>query len=123
MPVKRRPPGDGEVEIEVDAAGQGQGVAQVEALSLEPGLGWTPAEALHYPEDGQLHPVKLGVALVAHLKTKDVRFCLQTPVEGLGRTVKTAAGPIEASTTVIAKDVHNRIAIPSMGRIARTGRP
>jgi glycine oxidase len=72
------------------------------ARSLEPGLGVTPPGALFYPQEGKLHPLKLGSALVRHLRSKGVRLCLGTEVLRLHPAVETSAGPLSAGTVVVA---------------------
>ncbi|MCI0626026.1 MAG: FAD-binding oxidoreductase, partial [Acidobacteria bacterium] len=70
--------------------------------SLEPGLGVTPRAALFYPNEGWLHPVKLGAALVAHLRSRGVRMCLGAEVRRLRPSLDTSAGLVAADTIVVA---------------------
>jgi glycine oxidase len=73
-----------------------------EARSLEPGLGVTPAGALYYPDEGHLHPAKLGAAWVQHLRSHGVRFCLNCEAGQLRPNVETSQGSVEAGVLVIA---------------------
>ncbi len=72
-----------------------------QAQAIEPALGFKPPAALFYPEDGHLHPVKLGLALIRHLKSRNVRLCLRTEVSSPGLRVKTSRGAITAGNVVI----------------------
>ncbi len=72
------------------------------ARSLEPGLGVTPPAALFYPNEGCLHPVKLGATLVAHLRSRGVRVCLGAAVRRLRPSLDTSSGLVTAETVVIA---------------------
>ena len=73
-----------------------------QAQVIEPALGFKPLAALFYPEDGHLHPVKLGLALFRYLKSQNVRFCLHTEVSSPGLRVETSRGAISAGKVVIA---------------------
>jgi glycine/D-amino acid oxidase-like deaminating enzyme len=73
-----------------------------ETRSLEPGLGITPAGAFYYPDEGHVHPAKLGAAWVRHLRAAGVRICLNCEVSRLQPKVETNQGTIEAETLVIA---------------------
>jgi glycine oxidase len=86
-----------------------------EARSLEPGLGITPAGALFYPDEGHLHPAKLGAAWVRHLRAKGVRLCLDYPVEHLLPNVETARGSVEADTRVIASGAWTPLVTRTLG--------
>ena len=72
-----------------------------QAQAIEPALGFKPPAALFYPEDGHLHPVKLGLALIRHLKSHNVRLCLHTEVSSPGPRVETSRGAITAGNVVI----------------------
>ena len=72
------------------------------ARTLEPGLGISPAAALYYPDEGHLHPAKLGAELATYLKAQGVRICLGVEVRDLQPTVVTSQGDISAQTVVVA---------------------
>ena len=72
------------------------------ARSLEPGLGVTPPAALFYPNEGCVHPLKLGAALLAHIRSRGVRVCLGTEVRRLRPSLDTSAGILTAEKIVIA---------------------
>ncbi|MBI3698679.1 MAG: FAD-binding oxidoreductase [Acidobacteria bacterium] len=82
---------------------------------LEPALTEQPAGAVFYPDDGQVHPAKLGAALVAHLKNSGVRFCLHTEVSSAGLHLETARGGIDAGVTVIASGAWTPIVTRALG--------
>ncbi|MBI3666256.1 MAG: FAD-binding oxidoreductase [Acidobacteria bacterium] len=69
---------------------------------LEPALGIRPAGAVFYPDEAQINPVKLGAALVRHLRNREVKFCLDAEVLRLEPRVATSGGDVDAGTTVIA---------------------
>jgi glycine/D-amino acid oxidase-like deaminating enzyme len=73
-----------------------------ETRSLEPGLGVTPAGAFYYPDEGHVHPAKLGAAWVRHLRSLGVPICLNCEVGRLQPQVETTQGSIEADALVIA---------------------
>lgn len=73
-----------------------------QAQAIEPALGFKPLAALFYPEDGHLHPVKLGLAIIHYLKSRGVRLCLHTEVTSPGPRVETSHGAIAAGNVVIA---------------------
>jgi glycine oxidase len=86
-----------------------------EVRSLEPGLGVTPAGALFYPDEGHLHPAKLGAAWVHHLRAKGVRLCLDCAVERLLPKVETPRGSIEADARVIASGAWTPLVTRTLG--------
>ena len=73
-----------------------------ETRSIEPGLGITPAGAFYYPDEGHVHPAKLGAAWVRHLRSLGVRICLNCEVGRVQRKIETAQGNVEADALVIA---------------------
>lgn len=86
-----------------------------EARSLEPGLGITPAGALYYPEEGHLHPAKLGAAWVRHLRSRGARLCLNCEVGQLRPKVETTRGSIEAGVLVIASGAWTPLVTRTLG--------
>jgi glycine oxidase len=88
----------------VGAAGfRAQAIGSVELRQVEPSLGPGPLGAILYPDEGQLHPGKLGAALVRDLRAQGAAFCFGTEVTGIhpGR-VGTSAGNVDTAVTVIA---------------------
>jgi glycine oxidase len=70
---------------------------------LEPSVGDAPEGAILYPDEGQLHPVKLGATFARHLRNHNVRFLLRTEVSEVGDTVvRTSNGDLRADIIVIA---------------------
>jgi glycine/D-amino acid oxidase-like deaminating enzyme len=86
-----------------------------ETRSLEPGLGVTPAGSFYYPDEGHVHPAKLGAAWVRHLRSIGVRICLDCEVSGLQPKVETAKGSIEAGTLVIATGAWTPLVTSALG--------
>jgi glycine oxidase len=76
-------------------------VSGSELRSLEPGLGFA-ATALYYAQDGQLNPVKLGAALIDHLRSRKVRLCPGTDVTALRPSLETGRGRLDAETVIVA---------------------
>lgn len=75
-----------------------------ELAEREPGLRHAGA-ALHFPQDGSLHPLKLAAAIARWLRANGVRICLGAAVERLeraGPAIRTAAGRTSASAVVLA---------------------
>jgi glycine oxidase len=72
------------------------------ARSLEPGLGVTPPAVLFYPNEGCVHPLRLGAALLAHVRSRGVRICLGAEVRRLRPSLDTSAGILTAEKIVIA---------------------
>jgi len=74
-----------------------------EIRRLEPALAAGPAGAVFYPDEGELHPVKLAAAFARSLRERKVSFLLRNEVSGFGEgVIHTAAGELRAKTTVIA---------------------
>ncbi len=69
--------------------------------ALEPSLGTTAVGALHYPDEGHLHPAKLASALIQSLRSRGVRICTGVEVDDLSSGVVTSQGPIDAKTTIV----------------------
>jgi glycine/D-amino acid oxidase-like deaminating enzyme len=86
-----------------------------ETRSLEPGLGITPAGAFYYPDEGHVHPAKLGAAWVRHLRSAGVRICLNCEVARLQPKVETNQGSIEAETLVIASGAWTPLVTSALG--------
>jgi glycine/D-amino acid oxidase-like deaminating enzyme len=86
-----------------------------EARSLEPGLGTTPAGALYYPDEGHVHPAKLGSAWVRHLRSRGVRLCLNCEAGPLRPKVETSQGSVEADVLVIASGAWTPLVTRSVG--------
>jgi glycine/D-amino acid oxidase-like deaminating enzyme len=86
-----------------------------EARSLEPGLGVTPAGALFYPDEGHVHPAKLGAAWVRHLRSQGVRLCLGCEVGQLRPKVETAHGAVESDVVVIASGAWTPLVTRALG--------
>ena len=70
--------------------------------ALEPALGADADAALHYPDEGHLHPAKLASALIGSLRARGVRICGGVEVDDISAGVVTSQGPIEAQTIVVA---------------------
>jgi glycine oxidase len=94
----------GQLAATVQQAGfRAERIASEELHRLEPALGPGPVGALYCPDEGQLHPGKLGVSFVRALKGHGVRFCFGTEVSGLANgRVETTAGTVGAGSVVIA---------------------
>jgi glycine/D-amino acid oxidase-like deaminating enzyme len=86
-----------------------------EARSLEPGLGMTPAGAVYYPDEGHVHPVKLGAAWVRHLRSQGVRLCLNCEAGRLRPRVETSQGSIAADVLVIASGAWTPLVTRTLG--------
>ncbi len=87
-----------------------------ELRRLEPALGPSPAGAVFYPEEGQLHPGKLGAALVQRLRERNVRLCLHTEVVRVGPgRVETSRGPVDAGTILIAAGAWTPLVTRALG--------
>ncbi len=70
---------------------------------LEPSVRDAPEGAILYPDEGQLHPAKLGAAFARHLRNRNVRFSLRTEVsEVADGIVRTSSGDLRAGIIVIA---------------------
>jgi glycine/D-amino acid oxidase-like deaminating enzyme len=93
-----------------------QCIEAAELRKLEPALGPGPLGALHCPDEGQLHPGKLGAAFVAHLKTRGVKFCFGAEVTAIaGRRVETSAGALETAAIVIASGAWTPLVTRTLG--------
>ena len=94
----------GRLAATVQQAGfRAERIASDELHRLEPALGPGPVGAVYCPDEGQLHPGRLGVSFVRALKKHGVRFCFGTDVSELGKgRVGTATGAVEAGAVVIA---------------------
>ncbi|HYM11043.1 MAG TPA: FAD-dependent oxidoreductase, partial [Bryobacterales bacterium] len=98
------PEAAGRVEAVRSAGFRAERIGGPELRRLEPALGLHggPAGAIFYPDEGQLHPAKLGAALVRHLKANHVRFSFHTEVARIGASrLETSRGPLDAGTVVI----------------------
>jgi len=108
-----------EADIQLDAVREAgfrvEKVGGKEARSLEPGLGMTPAAALYYPDEGHLHPAKLGLAWVRHLRSRGVRLCPNCEVGQLRPKVETSRGSIEAGVLVIASGAWTPLVTRTLG--------
>ncbi len=74
-----------------------------DVVTREPGLRHQ-GPALHFPEDGSLHPLKLAAGLVAWLRAHGVRICLGTRVartEPDGSAVETDRGGVAAAAVAV----------------------
>ena len=69
--------------------------------AVEPALGTTAVGALHYPDEGHLHPAKLASALIRSLRARGVRICTAVEVDDLSAGVVTSQGPIDVQTTIV----------------------
>jgi glycine oxidase len=86
-----------------------------ETRSLEPGLGVTPAGSFYYPDEGHVHPAKLGAAWVRHLRSVGVRICLDSEVKTLQPRVETSKGSVEAGTLVLATGAWTPLVTSALG--------
>ncbi len=62
-------------------------------------------EAVHFPGDGSIHPLKLAAGIASCLRRNGVRICLNEEVrlvDAAGPAIATAAGRISAGTVVVA---------------------
>jgi glycine oxidase len=111
--------GGGEVDAQIEAvrnAGfRAEQVGGKEARSLEPGLGMTPAGAVYYPDEGHLHPAKLGACWVRHLRSRGVRLCLNCEVTQVRPNVETPQGSVEAEVLVIASGAWTPLVTRALG--------
>lgn len=69
--------------------------------ALEPFLGTTAVGALHYPDEGHLHPAKLASALLRALRAEGVRVCTGVEVDDVSAGVVTSQGSIDPKTTIV----------------------
>ncbi len=86
-----------------------------ETRSLEPGLGVTPAGSFYYPDEGHVHPAKLGAAWVRHLRSIGVRICLDSVVKALRPKVETAKGSVDAGTLVLSAGAWTPLITSTLG--------
>lgn len=77
-------------------------IDQAQLQGLEPALSHGPAGAIFYPEEGQLHPARLGAAWVRRLKHKNVRFCFGAEVRRLRPRIETSLGTLDAGVVLLA---------------------
>ncbi|MDA1313904.1 MAG: FAD-dependent oxidoreductase [Acidobacteria bacterium] len=69
--------------------------------ALEPTLGAAADAALHYPDEGHLHPAKLASALIQSLRGRGVRVCSGVEVDDISAGVVTSQGPIATQTIIV----------------------
>ena len=68
---------------------------------IEPRLDYSGG-AFFFPGDGSIHPAKLAVALVGHLRERGTRICLATAVSSIGKgRVETNRGSISTPAVVV----------------------
>jgi glycine oxidase len=106
---------DAQVEAVRNAGYRAERIGGKEARSLEPGLGMTPAGAVYYPDEGHLHPAKLGAGWVRHLRSGGVRLCLNCEVTQLRPAIETSRGGIEAHVLVIASGAWTPLVTRTLG--------
>jgi glycine oxidase len=100
----------------VRAAGfQAERAGAGELQELEPALAPGPAGAIFYPDEGQVHPAKLALALVSHLRDKGVRFCFGCAVERLRPRLETSRGALDARVAVIAAGAWTPLLTKALG--------
>ena len=111
------PAAEGNVQLDAirEAGFRAEKVGGKEARSLEPGLGLTPAGAVFYPDEGHLHPAKLGAAWARHLRSRGVRLCLDCEVGQLRPRVETSQGSLEAKVLVIASGAWTPLVTRTLG--------
>ena len=82
---------------------------------LEPALGPGPAGAVFYADEAQLHPARLGAALVRRLKNKKVKFCFHAEALRVAPRVATPGGEIDADIVVIASGAWTPLVTRALG--------
>jgi glycine/D-amino acid oxidase-like deaminating enzyme len=100
----------------VRAAGfRAEAAGAADLRALEPALCEGLAGAIFYPDEGQLHPGKLGAALIRWLKERKVRFCFHHEVTRAGGRIETSAGALEAGVTIIAAGAWTPLVTRALG--------